>query len=77
MYLRSSEEANEILEITAHILSYLDKKDIKSKLKFALIYNVRDKRLKASVDELTAKLKTIHTRVKQLILIPISCEAEF
>lgn len=76
VYLRTHESIKEFLEITDHILFYMDKKDIKSKLKFALIYNDNDKKIKQSIAELIDKLKKMDTRIRQVFNIPVLSEAD-
>ena len=76
VYLRNHENIKEFFEITSHILSYMDKKDIKSKLKFALIYNDNDKKIKQSIDELIEKLKKMDTRIRQVLNLPVLSEAD-
>lgn len=76
VYLRTHDSIIEFLEIANHILSYMDKKNIKSKLKFALIYSDNDKRIRQSIAELIEKLRKMDPRIKQVFNLPVLNESD-
>lgn len=76
VYLQNSAQVNEVFTVATNIISYMDKKDIKSRIRFLLIFTQDDVKLKQLTEDLCRKLKELSSRVRQVTLLPVSCEAE-
>ncbi len=77
VYLRKYEDIKATKDTVTHIVSYLQKKEIKSKLKFILISCEDNKKVCANLNELKEFLKYLDkSRIKQITDIIVHNESE-
>ncbi len=77
VYLRKYEDIKQTKETIRHVVSYLGKKNIKAKLKFALISCETNIKVKTNLNEFREYLKELDkSRIKQIIDITFYSESE-
>ena len=75
-YLKDAEEMKKISDAVDHILLYMDKKDIKSRVKFVFVYKGNGKDITKEIDGWSSKIKGFDARIRQVICIPVERDAD-
>lgn len=76
VYIKTVDDIKAVSETVKHILSYMDKKDIKSKLRFVFLYREKEKKIAQVIDRLVDNIKAMDSRIKKVTSVVVSCEAE-
>lgn len=76
VYLKNYADMEEAADTLWHILSYMDKKEIRSAIKIAVVYSMQNKRAVRDTDGFVRTLRNMHQRVRQVTVLPVSDDAE-
>lgn len=77
VYLRKADDVKNVKSTITYMLSYLNKKEIKSRLNFILIYNERDTKIRVGINELKADIKALDkNRIKKITDSSVSDEGQ-
>lgn len=77
VYIRKFDDIKNIKATVKYMLSYLNKKDIKSKLKFILIYGETDTKVRVCINDLKNDIKELDKkRIKQVSDFSVSDEGQ-
>ncbi len=76
VYLKEPSDIRKVAQTVEHILSYMEKKEIKSAIKFAVVYNKSSKRIGQDINGFASTLRNMHPRIRQVMVLPVSHEAE-
>ena len=77
VYIRSADEIKNVVSTIKYMVSYLNKKEIKSKLRFIIVYDEMDTKTRVCINDLKTEVKNIDkTRIKQVVDFSISDEGQ-